>query len=155
MVKVISWRWPPARRGSALYRRHVLTGVVAASIGLLCTTPTHQALARPPENADPALAPWFEAQKIPGTTVSCCSTADGRPVAYRIAGDHYEVLLKREQFPWLTQEGWKAVDDRSVIRGQENPTGRAIAWVAEHRWIFNGRRFEPGEVMCLVLPPQS
>ncbi len=37
------------------------------------------AYGRPPENADPTLAPWFQSLSIPGTGISCCSIADCRP----------------------------------------------------------------------------
>jgi hypothetical protein len=112
------------------------------------------ALADPPPNADPVLAPWFQSQKVPGTAVSCCDVSDGRAVDYRIRGDHYEVYLTKESFPWIHEEGWKAVDPRSVLTGQDNPTGRAIAWVAKNEYTFHDRYFAPGSVMCFKPPSQ-
>jgi hypothetical protein len=36
------------------------------------------ARAAPPENADPALSPWFQSLAVPGTGVSCRSEAEWR-----------------------------------------------------------------------------
>ncbi len=111
-------------------------------------------MADPPANADPALAPWFQAQKVPGTSVSCCDVSDGRAVEYRMRDDRYEVYLTKETFPWIDKDEWKAVDPRSVLTGEDNPTGRAIAWVAKNEYIFRGRHFERGSVMCFKPPSE-
>src|SRR5271165_5613726 len=63
---------------------------IATTLGLLLTV---SAAAAPPQNADPALAPWYRSLLQPGTTVSCCSLADCRPTEYRIKSDHYEALV--------------------------------------------------------------
>ncbi len=129
-----------------------LTGLMLASacLSLLCGA----AKADPPPNADPVLAPWFQAQRVPGTAVSCCDVSDGRPVEYRMQGDRYEVYLTKESFPWIDEEGWKPVDPRSVLIGQDNPTGRAIAWVAKNEYSFKDRFFERGSVMCFKPPSE-
>ena len=72
--------------------------------------------AAPPENADPALKPFFESLKQPGTGVSCCSVADCRPVEYRLASEGYEALL---------DASWVRVPEDKIIHGKQNPTGRA------------------------------
>lgn len=114
------------------------------------------AQAAPPEHTDPALHEFFESQKIPSTSISCCSVSDGRVVEYRIRNGHFEVNLTKEAFEFLddTQVGWKAVDDRSVISGKDNPIGKAVAWVAKQGYNFSsvGRSFKAGDVMCLLLP---
>jgi hypothetical protein len=129
--------------------RGLIVGTV--SIGFLCALSV-AAPAEPPANADPALAPWFQAQKVPGTSASCCDVSDGRAVEYRIVADHYEVYLTKDTFPWIEQEGWKAVDPQSILVGQENPTGRAIAWVAKREYRFLHRIFPRGTIMCFKPP---
>jgi hypothetical protein len=51
------------------------------------------AVAAPPDSPDPALAPWFESLKQPGTGASCCSIADCRTVEFRQDRDGYEVFI--------------------------------------------------------------
>ena len=81
------------------------------------------ALGAPPENADPALAPWFRSLAQPGTGISCCSIADCRPVDARITPSGYEIFVKNE---WLT------VPPEKILRGKENPTGKPVA--CGRRW---------------------
>jgi len=73
--------------------------------------------ARPPENADATLAPWFQGLRQPGTGISCCSIADCRQTDYRTAGDHYEALV---------QGRWISVPPEKVLDRTDNPTGRAV-----------------------------
>jgi hypothetical protein len=75
------------------------------------------AQARPPADADPALAPWFEGLQQPGTGISCCSIADCRPTDSRTAGDHYEA--------WIDNK-WVAVPPEKVLPRSDNPMGRAV-----------------------------
>ncbi len=75
------------------------------------------ARARPPENADPSLSPWFQSLRQPNTGYSCCSIADCRPTDYRITGDRYEALI---QGKWLT------VPPEKVLPRTDNPVGRAV-----------------------------
>ena len=56
------------------------------------------ARARPPDNADPALAPWFRSLRSAEGGL-CCSQADCRPVQFRERGDHYEVLIGKQYGP--------------------------------------------------------
>lgn len=83
----------------------------------------------PPENADPALAPWFRSLAQPGTGISCCSIADCRPVDARITPTGYEIYVKEE---------WLAVPPEKILRGKENPTGKPVACVLN------------GQVLCFV-----
>jgi hypothetical protein len=69
--------------GVAMIRR-----VIAVS--LLLTLAAH---ARPPETADPALAPWFQQLHQPRTGAPCCSVADCRPTSFRQGPDGYEALI--------------------------------------------------------------
>lgn len=73
--------------------------------------------AAPPDNADPALAPFFQSLKQPGTGASCCSIADCRPVDYRLAADGYEARLDGD---------WVHVPEERILHGKTNPTARAI-----------------------------
>src|SRR5579883_2224683 len=82
-----------AFRGEAAF----IKGAIAA-LALLAAF-IAAARAAPPENADPALAPWFQSLEVPGTNhSSCCSQSDCRPVDYRVVNDYYEALLTPEQF---------------------------------------------------------
>jgi hypothetical protein len=71
----------------------------------------------PPDDADPALAPWFQSLRQPGTHMSCCSIADCRETDYRIVGDHYEAMVHGE---------WLAIPPDKVLNRRDNPTGRAV-----------------------------
>src|SRR5713226_6027949 len=56
------------------------------------------AVAAPPPNPDPQLAPWFKElsrawRPGSGATVKCCDIADCRVTDYREIADHYEVLI--------------------------------------------------------------
>src|SRR6516165_1239854 len=63
---------------------------IVIAVGLALCRATRAA---PPDNPDPALAPWFESLKQPGTGASCCSIADCRTVEFRQDRDGYEVLM--------------------------------------------------------------
>ena len=121
----------------------VMAGLAIAFLLLLAVA----AWAAPPENADPALAPWFKSLTVPGTqNGSCCDVSDCRPVAWRIVGDHYEALLNHETFPIdLGPDDpplWVEVPNKFVLKGKENPTGRAVLCYL-HR------------VFCFVLPDMT
>src|SRR5579875_510632 len=73
--------------------------------------------ARPPDNADPGLGPWFQGLRQPDTGISCCSVADCRQTEYRASGGHYEALI---------QDRWVSVPPQKVLSQTENPTGRAV-----------------------------
>ncbi len=75
------------------------------------------ALAMPPPNADPALSPWFQDLRQPGTGQSCCSIADCRPVDSRVVQNHYEAFV---------DDQWMTVPADKVLRRLDNPTGRAV-----------------------------
>ena len=103
--------------------------------------------AAPPENVDPALAPWFQSLEVPGTNhSSCCSQSDCRPVDYRIEGDYYEALLTPEQFSraGVLQQRWIPVPFDRILQRVDNPTGKAIlCW-------------QPGAgVLCFVRPAET
>jgi hypothetical protein len=85
------------------------------------------ASAAPPQNADPALAPWFRSLLQPGTTISCCALADCRPTEYRIKADHYEALVGGN---------WLAVPPDKILQRTDNPTGRAIVCWTPQRGIM-------------------
>ena len=91
--------------------------------------------AAPPDTADPALAPWFQSLKQPGTRVGCCSVADCRPVDSRIVGDHYEALIGGR---------WTEVPPERVLEHEPNPVGRAVAcWTPQYG------------ILCFVRPTEA
>jgi hypothetical protein len=96
--------------------------------------------ARPPADADPALAPWFEGLRA-GNGSSCCSQADCRAVDYRIVDTHYEALIGR-QFE-IDPPRWVAVPETRILKPAENPVGRAVACWTPYAGI-----------LCFVLPSQ-
>jgi len=115
-----------------------------------------EAFGRPPENADSALAPWFQGQAIPGLGVSCCSQADGRAVDFRIVGDHYEAYLTKKAFPdAIDRDHWEPVPQNALLEHQNNPTGRAIAWVIPYEWQYGGHTYKRGSITCFVLPAMA
>lgn len=93
------------------------------------------ARAAPPDNADSALAPWFQGLRQPGTGISCCSMADCRPIDYRMNDTGYEAFIDNK---------WLAVPPDRVLQHTENPTGRAIAC------------YMPGRgILCFVRPAET
>ena len=96
--------------------------LLLAAVILLAGT----AMADPPPNADPALAPWFRSLVQPGTSISCCSVSDCRATEYRIEGDHYEALIG---------QAWFAVPPDKVLQRTDNPTGRAVVCWTPQRGI--------------------
>jgi hypothetical protein len=75
------------------------------------------AIAQPPPNANPKLAPWFRSLLQPGTNLSCCSIADCRTTDYRIEHNHYEALIGKR---------WLDVPPDKILQRTDNPTGRAV-----------------------------
>src|SRR5260370_21386495 len=75
-----------------------VAAIISATIlaALLAASPVNAA---PPENADPALAPWFQSLRQPETGMSCCDIADCRPTEYRTVGDQYEVWIEDQWLP--------------------------------------------------------
>jgi hypothetical protein len=106
----------PAPRPAALAALTVAT--------LLAATPLQAA---PPENADPALAPWFQSLRQPETGISCCSIADCRPTEYRTVDDGYEV--------WVNNQ-WLPVPPRTILQRADNPVGRAVVCWTPQRGIM-------------------
>jgi hypothetical protein len=113
--------WRKGRLGSVL--RRVIKPMALALLSVLAAS----AAAAPPQNADPALAPWFRSLLQPGTAMSCCALADCRPAEYRIKTDHYEVLLGGH---------WLAVPPDKILQRTDNPTGHAIVCWTPQRGIM-------------------
>lgn len=112
--------------------RHFILGGI-----LLLASPTlaAQALASPPDNPDPALAPWYNSLQQPGSHVLCCSIADCRPVLSRTVNGHYQAYIEGQ---------WRAVPDERVLTRPDNPTGHAVVcWTP-----FAG-------VLCFIKAPES
>jgi hypothetical protein len=90
-----------------------------ASLALAATliVGTAAAVAQPPPNSNPTLAPWFRSLLQPGTNLSCCSIADCRATEYRIDHNRYEALIGRR---------WLVVPPDKILQRTDNPTGRAV-----------------------------
>jgi hypothetical protein len=110
----------------------MLRVVVCAGLGLMLAS---SADARPPQNADMSLAPWFQSLLQPKTGMSCCSMADCRQTDFRIAGSHYEALVEGE---------WREVPRDTVLEQTDNPTGRAVVCYTPTRGI-----------MCFIRGPET
>jgi len=107
----------------------------ALALALAALLAAQPGRAAPPDNADPALAPWFQSLKQPGTRVGCCSVADCRPVDSRIVGDHYEALIGGH---------WTSVPPERVLEHEPNPVGRAVVcWTPIHG------------ILCFVRPTEA
>jgi hypothetical protein len=108
-----------------------MRGLVLAIVLLLAAG----AQARPPDDADPALRPWFEDLRQPGTGWPCCSMADCRRAEYRVQDGHYEVLILGM---------WVVVPPDRVLDRADNPTGHAVVC-----WL------PTAGVLCFVRPPDA
>jgi hypothetical protein len=108
----------------------MMVGAAALS-ALVAVSAAH---ATPPENADPALAPWFQSLQAPNGS-SCCSMADCRMTEYRTNETGYEALIEGR---------WMTVPPDRVLERVGNPTGRAVVCYA------------PGMgILCFVRPAES
>ena len=106
--------------------------LVATILLLLIVGDTNAA---PPPNADGTYRTWFQSLRQPQTGLSCCSISDCRMTDYRGGQDGYEV--------WLAGR-WILVPPDKILRGIENPTGRAV--VCAH---------PDGEILCFVTPEET
>jgi len=120
------------RRRNAVLR--LPTGL--AVLALVAAFSPRASEAEPPAGADPALRPWFESLKQPGSGVSCCSISDCRPVQYRLAPDGYEALI---------DSGWIQVPKDRVLHNKQNPLGRAVLC----------RSPASGTIFCFVPGPET
>jgi len=105
------------------------------------------AIAAPPSDPDPQLAPWFKDlsrawRPGSGATVKCCDVADCRVTDYRETADHYEVLID-QRFPGVHAPSWQRVAPEAVLDHKDNPTGGAVACWHE------------GAVLCFVRPGEA
>jgi hypothetical protein len=104
-------------------------GMAILCLGVSDTT------AAPPQNADGTYRAWFQNLRQPATGISCCSISDCRVTEYRAGQEGYEVLLAGR---------WLPVPQDKILRGIENPTGRAV--VCAH---------PDGEILCFVTPDEA
>ncbi len=130
-----------------LYMRHFIVLLVFTLFATL-------AQAQPPEHADPALAPWFQSLRAPGSGIGCCSQSDCRPVETRFTKEgHWEVLVDTqfnvEGMPPVVPH-WLEVPPSHVLLRHDNPVGRAVAcW---HRIYVMGFMEQQGEIICFIPP---
>ncbi len=112
---------------------------IPVAVGLVLS---QVALAAPPDKRDPALAPWFESLKQPGTGAPCCSIADCRTAEFRQDRDGYEVFIDGR---WkMSVPFWLRVPPDRIIDGIDNPTGRGVVCFTPEAGI-----------LCFVPPPES
>ena len=112
---------------------------IAIAVGLAFS---QVAVAAPPDNPDPALAPWFESLKQPGTGAPCCSIADCRTVEFRQDRDGYEVLIDGR---WkMSIPFWLRVPPNRIIDRTDNPTNRGVVCFTPEAGI-----------LCFVRPAES
>jgi hypothetical protein len=105
------------------------------------------ALAAPPTNPDPRLAPWFRSLTRPwepgsSMRISCCTVADCRVTDYRTIAGGYEVLID-ERFPSVYARSWQRVPQVAILEHKDNPTGGAVV-------CWNGL-----VVVCFVRPEEG
>ena len=100
------------------------------------------AVAAPPDSPDPALAPWFESLRQPGTGAPCCSISDCRTAEIRQDRDGYEVLIDGR---WkMSIPFWLRVPPNRIIDGIDNPANRAVVCFTPEAGI-----------LCFVRPADS
>lgn len=111
-------------------KRHLASLALALAVAAALLLATARiGRSEPPENADPALAPWYRSLKQPGSGIGCCSIADCRPVDARTGPHGWQILV----------DGlWRDVPPGVILQGKENPTGRPVAC------IFYG------DILCFV-----
>ena len=115
------------------------TFVTQAMAIALSLAPVH---AVPPDNADPALAPWFKGLKQPGTGAECCSIADCRAAEVRRDNQGYEVKVDHK---WhISSAFWLRVPAERILAERHNPTGGAVLCYTPEAGI-----------LCFVPPPES
>lgn len=126
-----------------LTAHHGTAGKVGRNIAIAVGLAFSQvAVAAPPDNPDPALAPWFESLKQPGTDAPCCSIADCRTVEFRQDRDGYEVLIDAR---WkMSTSFWLRVPPNRIIERIDNPTNRGVVCFTPEAGI-----------LCFVRPPES
>ncbi len=100
------------------------------------------AIARPADNVDPKLSPWFESLTQPGTGAGCCSIADCRVAEVRHDTEGYQVKVDGS---WgLSATFWLRVPPERILDRTDNPTGQAVLC------------FTPAAgILCFVRPPDS
>jgi hypothetical protein len=114
-------------------------GKIAVVVGLALS---QAAVAAPPDSPDPALAPWFESLKQPGTGAPCCSVADCRTVEFRQDREGYEVLIDGR---WkMSIPFWLRVPSNRIIDRTDNPTNRGVVCFTPEAGI-----------LCFVRPAES
>lgn len=118
--------------------------MISRALHTLCLTVVvaHAASARPPTNADPALAPWYESLRRPDATrAPCCSLADCRNVNARTMRSGYQVLIGG---------AWIDVPPKAVLN-VSNPTGKPVAC-----WVRSPERGAlVTTIICFVPGPMS
>ena len=131
--------YSPVSVDSALWNSCLESAKIVTAVGLALCRATRAA---PPDNPDPALAPWFESLKQPGTGASCCSIADCRTVEFRQDRDGYEVLIDGR---WkMSIPFWLRVPPNRIIDRIDNPTNRAVVCFTPEAGI-----------LCFVRPSES
>lgn len=89
------------------------------------------------EPGDPH-ADWYRGLTVPGTGEPCCDERDCHAVEFRGTAKGYEILHLGV---------WLPVPDGAVLRGQDNPVGKAVACirVGDIGW----------KVVCFIPSPET
>ena len=130
-----------ASRGAK--RRSAPLGLRLGALVFLAST---TAVAAPPPDANPALAPWFRSLTNPVILgESCCSEADGHILSdndWRETNDGYQVRVA---------DAWWQVPPDTVLNNVPNPTGSAVVF-----WEAHGKgSHKAPRIYCFVRPPES
>ena len=81
----------------------------------------------PPENPDPALAPFYKSLMIPGAEhISCCSETDCRPVKTRMKDGKLQMFADSTIYKDGNNQ-WVDVPQNRILSPRENPTGEPVA----------------------------
>jgi hypothetical protein len=127
---------------SASTARHATAVRVGGKLAVVAGLALSQAAAAaPPDSPDPALAPWFESLKQPGTgarLLLSCGLPNGRVPA----GPCYEVLIDGR---WkMSIPFWLRVPSNRIIDRTDNPTNRGVVCFTPEAGI-----------LCFVRPAES
>ena len=82
--------------------------------------------------AQGSIGDWFKEQRVPGTNISCCDSADGRV----LESDEWDIL--NGGYVVYHQGQTLVVAENRVLRNSSNPTGGAVAFIRN------------GVVLCFV-----
>lgn len=96
------------------------------------------AAAHSPEDVDPAMAPWFRSLQQEDSGGSCCNEQDchtvelGKNASLDVRDGSYWVK-DPDPNPEMEASDWIPVPKQSVLHRYDNPTGKYVACVYQHK----------------------